>query len=40
MKPIVFEERKSKNSLGLTEKNNKFNVDESVDMIVENESEI
>ena len=34
MKPIVFEERKSENSLGLTEKNNQFNVDVSVDMIV------
>ena len=34
MKPIVFEERKSKNSLGLTEKNNQFNVDASVDMTV------
>ena len=39
MKPIVFEERKSKNSLGLTDKNNEFNVDESVDMTCENESE-
>ena len=34
MKPIVFEERKSENSLGLTEKNNQFNVDVSVDMTV------
>ena len=34
MKPIVFEERKSKNSLGLTEKNNQFNVDARVDMTV------
>ena len=36
MKPIVFEERKSKNSLGFTEKNNQFNVDASVDMTVKN----
>ena len=40
IKPIVFKERKSRNSFGLIEKNNQFNVDESIDMTVENESEL
>ena len=39
-KPIVFKERKSGNSLGFTEKKKQFNVDESIDMTVENESEL
>ena len=40
IKPIVFKERKSRNSLGFTETNNQFNVDESIDMTVENEREL
>ena len=39
-KPIVFKERKSGNSLGFIEKKKQFNVDESIDMTVENESEL
>ena len=36
----MFKVRKSRNSLGLIEKDNQFNVDESIDMTVENESEL
>ena len=39
IKPIVFKERKSRNNLELW-KNNQFNLDESSDMTVENESEL
>ena len=39
IKPIVFKERKSRNSLGLMEKNNQFNLDESIDMTFENKNE-
>ena len=36
----MFKERKPRNSLGIIEKNNQFNVDESIDVTAENESDL
>lgn len=36
----MFKERKLRNSLGIIQKNNQFNVDESIDMNAENKSEL